>query len=232
MSAVAVKRPIESNYAFSNTSSTTGGFKVGPSRILAGLERSTAIAVFSNTGLTTGTSGVPFYCERSEATQIYKFGFSANSTSQVSFVFRNSASQLIENVSSVPLSASVSLHVAAFITNGAASRTIWCDGSSLTNTTNYSNSFTTANDVRIAADGFDTSSGNTSGVYYVALYDRVVADFELLELLRNPWQIFKPRNQVLYFDVPTGYSIPTLSAAMATSITATSAVPQVTLTFA
>ena len=51
-----------------------------------------------------------------------------------------------------------------------------------------------------------------------------------MEISGDPWQIFRARPRVLYFDVAAG-GIPTLSFPAATSITASSAVPQVTLTF-
>ena len=67
------------------------------------------------------------------------------------------------------------------------------------------------------------------GFYLVGIWNRQLTEPEAIEWTCNPWQIFRPRKQILYFDVTA--STPTLSFATATSITATSAVPQVTLTF-
>lgn len=63
----------------------------------------------------------------------------------------------------------------------------------------------------------------------VGLWSRYFTDEEALELNANPWQIFKPRRKVLYFDVAS--AVPTLSLPGVTGIQATQATPKVTLTF-
>lgn len=55
-------------------------------------------------------------------------------------------------------------------------------------------------------------------LYSAALWSRALQPDEIAELASNPWQIFKPRRQVLYFDVGGGN---TPSAADAGAITLT-----------
>jgi len=75
------------------------------------------------------------------------------------------------------------------------------------------------------------SGSNSTDILLVARFTTYMGLERLRELSANPWQIFRPRKRVLYFDVTAAPSAPTLSLPLATSITATSAVPQVTLTF-
>jgi len=70
-------------------------------------------------------------------------------------------------------------------------------------------------------------------VYGLLAYNEAI-DVTYLREMGTPdgfWRTFRAKPHVLYFDVTAAPSVPTLSSAMATSITATSAVPQVTLTF-
>jgi hypothetical protein len=54
------------------------------------------------------------------------------------------------------------------------------------------------------------------GTLLYATFNRVLSPVEALSLSANPWQIFKPRKRVLYFDAP---SFPVLSSLTASYIT-------------
>ena len=59
---------------------------------------------------------------------------------------------------------------------------------------------------------------------------KVLADSEIAEFSRTPWQIFRPQKRTLYFDVSTP-GIPTLSLPGVDQITTTGARPYVSLGF-
>lgn len=227
--ANSTKKPYSNGVGF--TSSSAGaGVQVSTSRIIAGLDNSTAFAAYSRDGATTATgSGRAFYCERSESTQIFKFGIKNFSpVTEVSFTFRNSSSQLINSATSATINASLALNTAALVTKGSASRTIYADGVGNENTTNYANSFTAANDCRICGDAVDPASFYNGGVFYIALWGRSLSAEEIKELSKNPWQIFRPQKRVLYFDVANGGGVTgTISATwenFTSSITGTTTV--------
>lgn len=98
----------------------------------------------------------------------------------------------------------------------------------------------------IAAFGDDTAAvnrpeicgkeaGNTTNsdfaVLQVIARTGTISDNERFAWYRNPWQIFAPLSRFVGFAAPAASGIPVLSAATAISITATTADPQVTLTF-
>ncbi len=69
--------------------------------------------------------------------------------------------------------------------------------------------------------GRDTATA-ASGKYILHYgWNREVSTNEYLGLIENPWQIFKPRKQVLYFTTAGG--LPTLSAIAASNLTTTGA---------
>ena len=185
----------------------TGGVKIAEQRLMAGLDYSTALAVFDRSVATGNANGRPFYCERSEGNDIYKFGLGASTTSAVSFVFRNNAGNLINNATSVAINSAKSASVAAWVTNGPASRTIYCDRNFATNTSNFPNTFTYANARRIGGDQSDLPSAYTGYVLGVFLWQRALSIDELNEIERNPWQLFRAKKRVLYFDVGAGGAI-------------------------
>lgn len=83
------------------------------------------------------------------------------------------------------------MHSAAFVVDGSARRSVFADGSILTNTTNFSNTFTTANDVRIGVDQIDSTTFWNGGIALIARFRRALSYEELLDLDANPWQLFR-----------------------------------------
>jgi hypothetical protein len=75
------------------------------------------------------------------------------------------------------------------------------------------------------------SSGLRTAISIAAVWDRALSDEEVAAVSVNPWQLFAPLPQKLWLPDTGPTGIPVLSAAGATSITATTATPQVTLTF-
>ena len=210
---------------------TLNGGRVSGRRLVAGLQHSTAIAVASMSGAVAGTSGRVFYCERSDSLQIYKFGLAASSISAVSFVVRNRLSNLINNVTTIPIPPQRrNFCTTALVTNGPSERRIYCSGQSATNTTNIPIDYTTANDVRICGDAIDNTESFSGGVFLVVLYGRAMVDDEIDEIDANPWRIFRA-DPVRIYSLPPVLTIPTLSSPGVTDITATAARPQVTLTY-
>lgn len=63
-----------------------------------------------------------------------------------------------------------------------------------------------------------------------AAWTRALPEAEVVELSRNPWQIFRPLRPIIY-SLPSASAVPTLSAATAVNITSSSAQPRVTVTF-
>lgn len=93
---------------------------------------------------------------------------------------------------------------------------------------------TTFNRLSIAGLSRSTEDYAASGndILFSAVWDRVLSADEILEFSINPWQIIRPAKRSLYFDVTaTDPVIPTLSNTVATSITSTTVIPQVTVTF-
>lgn len=64
-----------------------------------------------------------------------------------------------------------------------------------------------------------------------AVWDVQRGAAEVKELAINPWQIFKPRSEIIYSFPSGGITIPTLSLPGVQNVTQTSARPKVTLTF-
>jgi hypothetical protein len=64
----------------------------------------------------------------------------------------------------------------------------------------------------------------------VVFWDRYLADAEVTQLHRNPWQLLAPLPRRMWAPAVAS-GIPTLSAATVTAITATTATPRVTITF-
>ena len=64
------------------------------------------------------------------------------------------------------------------------------------------------------------------------IWDRALSDGEIMSLYVNPWQLFAPRRIPIPTPAAAGYTHPTLSAATALEIGATSFKPSVTYTFA
>lgn len=83
------------------------------------------------------------------------------------------------------------MHSAAFVVDGSARRSVFADGNILTNTTNFPNTFTAANDVRIGGDAQDSSVFWNGGIALVARFRRALSYEELLDLDANPWQLFR-----------------------------------------
>ena len=110
----------------------------------------------------------------------------------------------------------------------------------LTNNTRVSTSFTANGATRIGRPLYLGCGANGSSLWrgfdgYVSAFAVIpgfIPDSKILERYNDPWQIFKPKSRVLYFDTAAPSAAPTLSFPLATSITSTSVVPQVTLTFA
>jgi hypothetical protein len=227
----AVQRAVYAAGVGSTAPTSNIGYQVGDKRMLAGLNASSAVAIFSTRGLTASASGRPFYCERSESLEIYKFGTGFSTTTSIGFVFRNKHGNLINNGTTVSIDATREIHVAALVTNGSNSRTIFCDGNINENTDNYANDFDHALDRRICGDAMDGSVHFDGGLLGLALFARALSRDELSELSRNPWQMYRATPRRLYFDVSSSYSVPTLSSAMIFDITASSARPGCTLTF-
>jgi len=109
---------------------------------------------------------------------------------------------------------------------------LYVDGVDATTTTanvSSNNLIGVTNQVLVGNNG--TGFPLNGGVSLWALFNTDLTRDWARELYYNPWQIFRAKPRVLYFDVTAAPSVPTLSLPLATSITATSAVPQVTLTF-
>jgi hypothetical protein len=74
---------------------------------------------------------------------------------------------------------------------------------------------------------------NGNRITYIAgLWTRYLSDAELVALRVNPWQLFAPQQIIIPTPAAAGYTHPTLSAATAIEIGATSFKPRVTYTFA
>ena len=65
-------------------------------------------------------------------------------------------------------------------------------------------------------------------VHLNLIYNTALSDSAVLSISKNPWQLFKPRKQVLYFDVSTG--LPTLSNPLLINPTVNSLTPRVSAT--
>jgi hypothetical protein len=86
--------------------------------------------------------------------------------------------------------------------------------------------------------GASWSSGAPQAGFYLngdmavwGVWNRALTDGEIMSLYVNPWQLFAPRRIYIPTATAAGYTHPTLSAATATEITATSFKPSVTYTF-
>ena len=232
ITAGSLSRQVYENGLALSGGTTGNGGRVSGRRLVAGLQHSTAIAVASVSGVaTTPLNGRPFYCERSESVQIYKFGLAPFSITSVSFVVRNRFSNLINNATAIPIPPQRrNFFTTALVTNGPSERRIYCSGQSATNTTNIPIDYTKANDVRICGDAMDSAVSFMGGVFLVVLYGRAMVDDEIDEIDANPWRIFRA-DPVRIYSLPPVLTIPTLSAPGVTDITATAARPQVTLTY-
>lgn len=218
--------------ALSSVSSVGSGAQVSGSRLLAGLQQSTAIAVASLDGMSTvAGGGRAFYCERSESVQIYKFGMANSSQNHVSFVVRNSANTLINSITRVEIPVERrQFFTSAFVTNGPTERRIYCAGQSAANNTNVPITYTKANDARLAGDAVDTACAFDGGLFFVALYSRPMSDGELDEIDAHPWQLFRP-DPIRIYSLPSGPIVPSLSGLTTSHITSSGARHSLTLTF-
>jgi hypothetical protein len=187
-------------------------------RLIAGLPKSTVVALVSTEGLTQDAllNGRAIYCERSEGQQIFKLTTRIIGTPVATFTVRNSLGALLNYPNQVPLSTSSDLHLLAFITSSSSSRTIYADGNTETNTTDVEISYTEANDVRIGTDSQDTETAFNGGIYYVALFDRDLSVAELNRLYSDPWSIYAPKSNVIYFDFGGSPGVVTLTGSHAT----------------
>lgn len=70
---------------------------------------------------------------------------------------------------------------------------------------------------------------HTQNFYMGAAWSRALAESEAKALSANPWQLFAPQRRIITIAGAAG--VPVLSAATAIDITATTARPQVTITF-
>ena len=65
-----------------------------------------------------------------------------------------------------------------------------------------------------------TANGYTSGFALTGIYNRILSQSEARELSRNPWQLFRAKKRVLYFDVGAGGTTPiTASDTLTPSLT-------------
>ena len=115
--------------------------------------------------------------------------------------------------------------VRGFMVDGVAKSTL---------TTNFGSAYNPSSYNILQSMFGDRSSATywASSTSLIAAFDRLLTDDEAVELTAEPNLVFRKRARVLYFDVAAPSAAPTLSFPLATSITSTSAVPQVTLTFA
>jgi hypothetical protein len=82
---------------------------------------------------------------------------------------------------------------------------------------------------RIWHPGIDSTGRRDTRVALFLMWDRALTPLEYRELYSNPWQMFAAPRGRMWVD--SGTSIPVLSAATVTNLTATTATPRVTLTF-
>jgi len=89
---------------------------------------------------------------------------------------------------------------------------------------------------RSAGSGLTGPSGSIDGRQFYSsialggVCTEALSDDAMFSLLENPWQIFKPATSRVIF-LPVAAGAPTLSAVSAQSITSSSIVPRVTVTF-
>jgi hypothetical protein len=102
--------------------------------------------------------------------------------------------------------------------------TAWFDGRQVGSGTAASNNFSTITALQNGSTGFLAQPNGA--VLISAYWKRALGDGEIQSLSANPWQLFRPRNQIIYSRISVK---PTLSDPAATSITNTTTVPQVTL---
>ena len=211
-----------------SASPSSNGAQVANRRIVAGLEYSTSLAILSLPAVENTAHGQAIYCERSNDQQIYKLTL-APSGDEISYVVRNASNTLHNNVTKVHVPANRRrLFVAAFVTDGGSNRRVFAAGDSATNTNLLAINFTACNDVRLCGDAIDSSSYLRSGLLHVVLFNRALSDEELRDIDGSPWQLFRAEPVRIYSLPPV---IPTLSSPGVIDITATSARPQVTLTY-
>jgi hypothetical protein len=102
--------------------------------------------------------------------------------------------------------------------------TAWFDGRQVGSGTAASNNFSTITGLQHGSQGF--LSEPNGAVLISAYWKRALGDGEIQSLSANPWQLFRPQSQIIYSRISVK---PTLSDPAATSITSSSATPQVTL---
>lgn len=106
---------------------------------------------------------------------------------------------------------------------------VWLDGVKTTGASLGGTPRTVASANASLMVGARLGGGNQFGghIYMAAHFGRALTDEELIELSRNPWQLFTPT--LLHYAV--GPVIPVLSSATVVDITTTSVRPRVTVTF-
>ena len=112
---------------------------------------------------------------------------------------------------------------------------VWVDGDSQAQVGTQAGSFSDnwASAGRIGGHGQWPIGGGAQSpteFSFFYIFDRALSDAEVVSLSRNPWQALAPAPRRLW-GVAAASGIPTLSAASVTAITATTARPQVTVTF-
>ena len=102
--------------------------------------------------------------------------------------------------------------IMAAVVNGSASRTVYLNGIKNTDTTNYANTFTAANDVRICGDAQDAAETFSHNVFWVLRYKEALPFAFLDELVNSPFSIFRREKSRIYFFPSAGGGGATLTA--------------------
>jgi hypothetical protein len=103
----------------------------------------------------------------------------------------------------------------AYTMSGANDLRASCNGGAVVADTSCQSPSGALNAVRFGYDFLGSNPGSAD-INLVAIFNRSFLNHELIEISANPWQIFKKKSRVIYFDAP---SFPVLSSLGVSNIT-------------
>jgi hypothetical protein len=195
------------------------GLILASGALLGPLQNSTVLAVVNTrAGLVSGigieadgligSGGNAIYSERAPTgNDIYKLSLTAltGPTLNAEFTYRNDGATLLQQRAVISgYNDGRQLAVAA-VKNGTA-HSVYCESISSTGTFgSASSAFTNANiQRRLGSDAADVTSAWNGQILLVVGWSRALSVFEIAEVKANPWQLFRPVQRRIYFDMGAG----------------------------
>ena len=196
------------------------GLILATGALLGPMQKSTVLAIANTSagiipagGLTTdgliGAGGNALYSERAPTgNDIYKLGLAATGgpTLNAEFVYRNDGGNILQQRVNIGTASADGRMLAIAAVKSGTAHSVYCNTVSSVGTSgSASSAFTNANiQRRIGSDVADGTCAWNGQILLVAGWSRALSADEIAGLRDNPWQLFRPVQRRVYFDMGAG----------------------------